>query len=258
VQPDPDPSFFLEERDFAVISVERLGRGGMYQYICQEGNMIITRQKSFEEIVEALSGDTKIFLAGCTECATVCKTGGEPELKQMKEKLENAGKQVTGVVILEPACNLVEAKKAYQKNKEAVTSSDSILAMSCGNGTRTALEGFKKPVRVANDTLFLGQVSRAGYFQENCSMCGECILNETGGICPLTFCPKGLLNGPCGGYSDGKCEVNRENDCAWVMIYEKAKEQNRIDKIKPARAAKDWSKVTKPKKREIEGVAVRL
>jgi ferredoxin len=227
-------------------------------YYGKENIMIITKQKPFEEITRALRHDRKIFLVGCTECATVCKTGGEPELAEMKKKLEAIGKVVTGCKVVQVGCNLPEVKKTYQQNKEGINNADALLIMSCGNGARCAMEGMRKVARIANDTLFLGQVSRAGYFQENCSLCAQCVLNETEGICPMTFCPKGLLNGPCGGYTNGKCEVDRERDCGWVQIYEKLKEKNRQDEMKEPVPPRDYSKSDKPKVRQIEGVAIRL
>lgn len=119
--------------------------------------------------------------------------------------------------------------------------------MACGAGIQTVSELKKIPVVAALDTLFLGNVKRFGQFEERCSLCGECILNKTGGICPVTSCAKGLLNGPCGGMHDGKCEIDPERDCAWVKIYERLEELGQLETFEEIFAPKDYSKGIKPK-----------
>ncbi len=193
--------------------------------------MIITKPKDFSQILESLDGEEKIFLVGCSECATVCQTGGEKEIEEMKSKLSESNKQITGWVVLDPGCNLLEAKKEFRKRKEQLNQDDSLLVMSCGGGVQIAQEASDKMVHPANDTLFLGTVERFGQFKEYCSMCGECILDLTGGICPATRCAKGLLNGPCGGASDGKCEANPDNDCVWIEIYEELEARGELDSL---------------------------
>ncbi len=49
--------------------------------------MIITKQKNFDELLKIL-GNGPVFLIGCSECATLCHTGGEDEILTMKEALE--------------------------------------------------------------------------------------------------------------------------------------------------------------------------
>jgi len=190
--------------------------------------VIITKAKPLEEIMESLDGEEAVFLVGCSECATVCKTGGEEEVAAMKILLEQKGKRVSGQVILNPGCNLLEAKKEFRRSKEELEHADSILVMSCGGGVQIAQEASGKLVHPANNTLFLGTVKRFGQFQEYCSMCGECLLDITGGLCPATRCAKGLLNGPCGGAKDGKCEVDPDKDCVWIKIYEQLSETGNL------------------------------
>ncbi len=190
--------------------------------------MIITKAKPFPEILQSLEREKTIFLVGCSECATVCKTGGEEEVKAMKDHLQQEGKTVSGWVILDPGCNLLEAKKEFRKHKEEITQADSLVVMSCGGGVQIAQEASGKVVHPTNNTLFLGTIKRFGQFQQYCSMCGECILDLTGGLCPVTRCPKGLLNGPCGGAKDEKCEVNSDNNCVWIEIYNRLKEIERL------------------------------
>jgi len=190
--------------------------------------LIITKAKPFPEILQSLEREKTIFLVGCSECATVCKTGGEEEVQAMRDRLQQEGKVISGQVILDPGCNLLEAKKEFRKHREEITHADSLVVMSCGGGTQIAQEASGKLVHPANNTLFLGTVKRFGQFQQYCSMCGECILDLTGGLCPATRCPKGLLNGPCGGAKDAKCEVNPDNDCVWIEIYNRLKEIERL------------------------------
>jgi len=209
--------------------------------------LIITKAKPFPEILGSLDGEKAVFLVGCSECATVCKTGGEEEVVAMKDRLEQEGKDISGWVVLDPGCNLLEAKKEFRKAKEEIARADSLLVMSCGGGVQIAQEASGKVVHPANNTLFLGTVERFGHFQEYCSLCGECILDLTGGICPVTRCPKGLLNGPCGGAKDGKCEVNPDNDCVWIEIYDRLKEIGRLEEFLASPVQMhDYSVNTKP------------
>ena len=195
--------------------------------------MIISRPKPFEEILEMLEGQYKVFLLGCSDCATVCQVGGEEQLTEMAGKLSEQGKTVTGSVVAEPGCHLLQLKRQLREHKSEVEAAEAVLVMSCGNGAQTAADATDKPVHIANDTLFIGRVERFGQFREMCSACSECILELTGYICPVTRCSKGLLNGPCGGTTaEGKCEVDPETDCAWLLIYQRLKEQGKLEGLK--------------------------
>jgi ferredoxin len=214
--------------------------------------MIITKQRLFSEILESLVGEKIIFLVGCGECATVCKTGGEEEVKELSERLKQEGKTISGSVILEPGCNLLEAKRMFRKHLAAINQSDSILAMSCGGGAQIVQEASGKIVHPANESLFLGTVKRFGQFEEYCSMCGDCILDATGGICPVTRCSKGLLNGPCGGAKEEKCEIDSEKDCAWVLIYKQVKKIGKLfSSLSTPERLRDYSRTTKPASRQL-------
>ncbi len=210
--------------------------------------MIITQKKDRKQLLENIRDYKSFFLLGCSECATLCGTGGEPELKEMKEILESEGKKVTGTFVAKTGCQVLGTKVELKKNfKTEVEDADCILVMSCGAGTQSAVELFKdKPVYPTNDSLFLGNMTRMQMFDERCSLCGECILDRTGGICPVTACPKGLLNGPCGGTNEGKCEVSPDIECAWVRIYNRLKQINRIDDMKKISEPKNWSAHRRP------------
>jgi len=215
--------------------------------------MIITKQKELSVILHMIEGKSKIFLVGCGECATECKTGGEKEILDMKQQLEASGKTITGWVIPETACAAGHIKIAMAKNREALSKSDAVIVFACGSGTQSFKENdrFKLSVLSGNDTLFAATVDSKGGFQEYCSSCGDCVLDLTDGICPITRCAKGLLNGPCGGQKDGKCEADRAKDCAWILIFKSKVENNKVDELKKINKARDYKKSQKPHSVEL-------
>ncbi|AEE90742.1 methylenetetrahydrofolate reductase C-terminal domain-containing protein [Tepidanaerobacter acetatoxydans] len=210
--------------------------------------MIISKQKPFEEILEFLNGKNKIFITGCSLCATSCMTGGQQQIEEMKEKLEKQGKIVTGSVILDPSCHKLQVKATLKKQKSQINEADAVLCMACGDGTQTVANCIKTPVYPANDTLFIGEIERIGQYQEACKACGQCELGWTAGICPITKCAKSLLNGPCGGAKNGKCEINPENDCAWILIYNRLKDLDMLNTLLEIKPPKDYSKSLHPRK----------
>ena len=209
--------------------------------------MIITQKRKAEELQENIKDYKSFFLVGCSECATLCGTGGETELTAMKETLEADGKKVTGKFVAKTGCQVLGTKVELKHMKDNIAEADCILVMSCGAGTQSAVELYPdKPVYPTNDSLFLGNMTRLQMFDERCSLCGECILDKTGGICPVTACPKGLLNGPCGGTNEGKCEVSSDIDCAWVRIYNRLNMINRLEDMKQIAKPKNWAAHKKP------------
>jgi ferredoxin len=212
--------------------------------------MIITEQKPLEEILGILKNCNKIFLVGCGECATTCKTGGEEQLKRMKEELEKAGKEVLGLVVPSAPCIAAQIKQEFAKNIKMLKETEAILVLTCGLGVQSVKDNdrFGLVALPACNTLCAAVVDNLGNFYEKCSMCGECVLALTGGICPVTLCPKGLLNGPCGGMDKGKCEVDKERDCAWVLIYQELEKKKKLQTLKEIQPAKDFKKLTKPHK----------
>lgn len=215
--------------------------------------MIISENKPINEILGFLKNAEKVVLIGCNQCAAICKSGGEEEVLKMKEALEIEGKTVLGYRILDPACNLLKSKKDLKELKSELADADAVLSLACGDGTQTIVKNTKNmPVYPANDTLFIGEVERVGQFQEACKACGQCELGWTGGICPITMCAKGLLNGACGGAKDGKCEVSHENDCAWINIYERLKDLNQLENLIQVRPPKDYSKKNNPRHLDLK------
>ncbi|MCT4509178.1 MAG: methylenetetrahydrofolate reductase C-terminal domain-containing protein [Tepidibacter sp.] len=209
--------------------------------------MIISEKKPLEEVLQYIKDAQKVIVTGCSLCASTCKVGGEEEIEEMKNILQENGKEVLGVKLLDPSCNLLKVKKDLKSLKQELKEADAIISLSCGDGTQTIAKNVKIPVYPGNNTMFIGEIERVGQFSESCKACGECELGWTGGICPVTMCAKGLLNGACGGAKDGKCEVNPENECAWIMIYERLKELNQLDNLTAIKPAKDYKKCANPR-----------
>jgi ferredoxin len=211
--------------------------------------MIITKQKNFIELLRCI--DSKpVFLIGCNECATLCHTGGKDEVLLLKEALVKEHIPVSGWVILEPACHLMNDKRMLKRYTKELSKSAKVLVLACGNGVQTIAEILpEKEVIAGTDTLFLGEISRVNEFDRRCMLCGECLLDNFGGFCPVTRCPKSMLNGPCGGSSDGKCEINSEMECVWDCIYQVLKKKGKLDALIAIQKPKDWSKASEIKRR---------
>ena len=212
--------------------------------------MIITEQKPFAEIIDSLKSYSKIFLIGCGECATTCKSGGKDELLKMQQELELAGKTILGSCIPDAPCVASQLKTEIAKNMPALRQAEAILVLACGLGVQSVKENDRLGLTVlpACNTLFGALMDAQGNFYEKCSLCGECVLATTGGICPVTLCAKGLLNGPCGGANKGKCEVDKDKDCAWVLIYQELSKKGRAEELKKIQAPKDFKKRLMPHK----------
>lgn len=208
--------------------------------------MIITRPRDWARVHHNLDSVNakKVFLMGCGQCATVAGTGGEPELEDATRRLEEAGYSVTGWAVGEVTCHLGGTKLETRKNVGSIDDADAIVVLSCGAGVQTVADAVGKPVFPGLESVFLGNVIRHGVFEERCQMCGDCVLDETAGICPVTTCPKGLLNGPCGGMWDGMCEVLTDRECTHMRIRRRLAEQGRS--ASGVLAPKDFSKTLKP------------
>ena len=206
----------------------------------------ITKQKSQDEIQQGLNGLDRVFVIGCGTCTTITKTGGIDQVEEMKERLQELGKLVTGWTVIPTACDEM-TEVAMKENEQAIRIADCILSMSCALGVHRMSLYLDKPVIPALDTLFIAVEDSPGYFSEACAQCGQCLLGETAGICPITACHKGLVNGPCGGTNNGKCEVDKEKDCAWTLIYQRLKEQGRLDLMRKYQPPRNHHVVPKPR-----------
>ncbi|MDD5473849.1 MAG: methylenetetrahydrofolate reductase C-terminal domain-containing protein [Candidatus Methanoperedens sp.] len=201
--------------------------------------MIISRQKEFKEILRNLN-EWNIFIIGCGKCAAKMRVGGEPEVIEMGKKLRRAGKNITGWTVLSSACSIPSWEDVLSCNP-GVKKSDALLVMSCGGGVSAISRLAGITVYPALDTESLGGVCGDENLKELCGMCGECKVWIFGGICPISQCSKGLLNGPCGGAVDGKCEVD-ERSCAWDEIYKKLEKLGKLEYLEIIHEPKDHTK----------------
>ncbi len=208
---------------------------------------IITTKKPFEEVLVALRDRKAILLISCGSCAATCQTGGTEGADEMAKKLRSKGFEVKLIMVYDEICDNRETMKNFRKRAEELKDVDVILSLSCGLGVASIINVLSQkhpniPVLIANNTQFMGVTHRIGRFYMRCSGCGNCLLNETGGICPITTCAKALMNGPCGGMVRGKCEVgNYEKDCGWILIFNRLKELGRLDLFNKLREPVDWS-----------------
>ena len=206
----------------------------------------ITKQKPFDEIKEQLANLDRLFIVGCGTCTTMTKTGGIDQVLEMKERLQELGKRVSGWTVIPTACDEM-TELAMKENRRAIEDASCILVMACALGVHRISLYIDRPVIPALDTLFIAVEDTPGYFTEVCAQCGQCILGETAGICPITACHKGLVNGPCGGTNNGKCEVDKEKDCAWTLIYERLRDQGRLDLMRKYHPPHNFQVMPRPR-----------
>ena len=210
--------------------------------------MIFTKPKPMKEILDSLAPYEKPLILGCGTCSADCHPGGEKEVADMKKRLKSEGMGVVEGVVIESLCNLEKVRRALKDKKEKVKKADVVLVMSCGIAVQVVAAHTDKPVVPGLDTVFAGVLERIGHYREMCSICGQCVVGEYGGICPVSRCPKELLNGPCGGTIDGKCEVDSEIECAWVEIYERMKSLGNEGSLARIAKPKDHLQSTHPRR----------
>ncbi len=206
--------------------------------------MITAVQKPFEEISEMVKGLQNLLILGCGSCVTVCMAGGEKEVGILASILRLANKEKgVSMEIIEDTIERQCDREFFDDAKEKIERADAVLSMACGVGVQFCSEIFSgKIVLPALNTRFYGATEQQGVWTERCAGCGDCVLAKFGGICPVARCSKSLLNGPCGGSQDGKCEVDPENiDCGWQLIYDRLKSLNLLSRLEENEPVKDWS-----------------
>ncbi|MFQ6040165.1 MAG: methylenetetrahydrofolate reductase C-terminal domain-containing protein [Candidatus Poribacteria bacterium] len=203
--------------------------------------MVVTEQKPMGEILESLGDEKNVFIVNCSGCPEGMETGGEAEVLKMKEGIEDAGKSVVDWAAIDFLCNKALAGKRLVRKIDSIEKADSLLVISCGIGVQAIAAIVDKITRPALNTVSLGGIQGKWRSEERCQECGDCYLAYTGGICPIANCTKSLLNGACGGYNDGKCEIDPEKDCGWILIYERLKKLDRLDLLRKARKLRDFN-----------------
>jgi hypothetical protein len=206
--------------------------------------MLRSKQKSFERILSYLEGEDRVFVLGCDGCAQASGTGGPVQVAEMKAKLEAEGKTVTGTEVVAFLCEKALIRSRLAPKTDEVMSADSVLVLTCGVGIQATAASINKVCHPGCDTLNLGGSRGEWPGKERCGECADCVLDRTGGICPITTCTKHLLSGQCGGASKGKCELDPAKDCGWELIYHRLKELGRLDKLTMVPNAKKWGRMS--------------
>jgi hypothetical protein len=204
--------------------------------------MIIVTQKPLDELLDFISPYDNILIAGCDGCTQPPR--GLREAKTLSQLLELGGKLrnkgfVFKVTTTAKQCDSYLTASMLKPQMDDVAA---VLSLACGAGVQTVAELFTElPVFPAQNTHFIGVEDReGGILEERCVGCGDCLLVQTGGVCPVTRCAKGLLNGACGGSKNGKCELDSEKDCAWILIYERLEKQGKLELLKEFRPPRDY------------------
>src|SRR4030042_64336 len=205
--------------------------------------MIVANRKSLEEILTMLKPYKKVLLLGCNECVTVCATGGEREVGVLASEIKlSCAKDGQEIEVREQTLERQCDHEYIDQVRPLVGEVEGILSMACGAGIQYVAEKYRsKVVLPAVNTTFLGVTLEQGVWSERCQGCGECVLERTGGVCPIARGAKSLLNGPCGVSSKGKCEVDKELDCGWQLIIDRLKELDQLDRYEENLPVKDWT-----------------
>jgi len=205
--------------------------------------MIVAERKTIPELVEILKGHKKILTLGCGTCVTVCLAGGEREVSiissalRIASRIQGLGFEIAELTI-ERQCDNIFIEQAA----EAIQKCDAVLSTACGAGVQAIAERYPaKPVYAALNTTFLGVLEERGVWAEKCAACGSCVLDKYGGVCPVTRCAKHMLNGPCGGSREDRCEVRPDRACAWQLIYKRLSDIGQLERLKAIEPAKNWN-----------------
>jgi ferredoxin len=209
--------------------------------------VIVGDLKPIDEIEASIRGRSRVLIVGCRGCVTVCNTGGEKEVAVLASQLRIAS-QARGEpreireATIERQCDFEFIEPILPQVEDA----DVVVSLACGAGVQQVAEsaaGLKQPVQVVPgiNTTFVGAALEQGVWSERCQGCGDCVLEITGGICPIARCSKSLLNGPCGGSSGGKCEIDPEVDCGWQLIYDRLSALGKLENMSRVLPTRDWS-----------------
>lgn len=213
--------------------------------------MIVAEQKSLDEIRRLIEPYGKVLILGCGTCVTVCGAGGEREVTLLHDALRLAqtrsgnGTHSFAEYTVKRQCD----PEFLDLLKGRVEDVDVILSLACGIGVQAIAERFADlPVLPGVNTFFMGMTKEWGIWDERCAACGDCRLAETAGICPITRCTKGILNGPCAGVKNGKCEASKDMDCAWVQIYKRLERLQQLDNMRRYYPPRNFRTIPRPRR----------
>ena len=216
--------------------------------------MIVAQQKPLEEIIGMLIPYDRILILGCGTCVTVCNVGGEREVSLLHSSLRLAQSRglAQGKVFSEYTVKRQCDKEFLAILEEKAREQDAVLSLACGVGVQVVADYLPDlAVLPGVNTVFMGAFSEAGTWDERCAACGDCRLAVTAGVCPITRCSKGILNGPCGGAKNGKCEADRSQDCAWILIYRRLEAKGELDRMRRYYPPRNFRTTSRP--RRIQG-----
>ncbi len=213
--------------------------------------MIVAEAKNLTEIGKTIAPYGRILVLGCGTCVTVCGAGGEREVALLHDALRlmdmkaGNGKHVFLECTLKRQCD----PEFLDVLEEKAANVDAVLSLGCGIGVQAVAERLPDlPVLPGVNTSFLGMAKEWGVWDERCAACGDCRLDETAGICPITRCTKGILNGPCAGTKNGRCEVSKEMDCAWVLIYQRLENMRQLETMRRYYPPRNFRAIPRPKR----------
>jgi hypothetical protein len=199
-----------------------------------------------DTVLESLSGVGAVFIVACGGCPVGCKSGGQERIDQLAHALASDGTQVTGSTLIDFLCDKALVGAQLEYHLPALRETEALLVVSCGIGVQATGNMVDLPVIPANNTLSAQGMQGLWPSEERCAGCGDCALDLTGGICPITSCSKSLLNGMCGGQKDGKCEVESDRDCGWFKIYDRLRDLGKLDNLRTLARMRDFRKMDIP------------
>jgi ferredoxin len=206
-------------------------------------NMVMGEGKPIAEILSMIADKKKILVVGCRGCVTVCSAGGQKEVEILASTIRLAReKEGNPIEIREETLERQCDQEYLEQMRGYIDDYESVVSIACGAGVQFMAEKYRKiPIYPGINTNFIGVTLEQGVWSERCQACGNCIIHKTGGICPITRCSKSLLNGPCGGSSKGKCEIDPDVECGWQLIYDRLKELDQLEIFEEVIPVKDWS-----------------
>lgn len=205
--------------------------------------MIVAESKPIKELLDMVKDFKKILVVGCKGCVTVCNVGGAKEAAILASSIRIARKkQGSDVEVNEHTLERQCDPEYINELKDIIVDYDAVISIACGVGPQFLSERYPdKRIFPGVNTKFMGGAVEHGMWEERCAGCGACAIHLFGGLCPIARCSKSLLNGPCGGSSNGKCEISNEVDCVWDLIVTKMMEQDRLDELTVFRPPKSWT-----------------
>ncbi|MBW8014894.1 MAG: hypothetical protein FVQ82_01790 [Planctomycetes bacterium] len=216
--------------------------------------MIVADRKPLDEILESIKDYKKIMLMACGGCVTICFSGGTKAAELLASQIKMAReKDGDPIEIIECTPERQCEFEFIDVYKDKLKDVEAVLSIACGVGVQTMNEHFEDSITLPGlNTKFMGYPVEHALWEERCAGCGDCELQWTGGICPIARCAKKLLNGPCGGSSNGVCEVDKDISCVWQVIYDRLVKLDKLDNLTVVREPKDWRTSTSAGQRKIK------